>query len=149
MDAVTNWGMKQKSSIVMPSPVQTSLSQMPLYFIANQGQMDSRVTYYVQGSDKTLYFTPEGVTFTLTSPDSTFPAVEALRFSQGDSQSIEQVRWESSKRWNIKLDFIGANSVQPVGLESNPAVISYFKGSQDQWHTALPTYSKINYPNLW
>ena len=44
--------------------------QMPLYFIANQGQLDSPVAYYVQGSDKTLYFTPQGVTFALTDAAS-------------------------------------------------------------------------------
>lgn len=53
------------------------------------------------------------------------------------------------EHWNIKLDFVGANTVQPLGLEQTEAVISYFKGSQDQWHTDLPTYSKITYPNLW
>jgi hypothetical protein len=46
--------------------VQTDWGKMPLYFIANQGQMDARVAFYVQGSDKTLYFTPDGVTFALT-----------------------------------------------------------------------------------
>ena len=39
---------------------------MPLYFVENRGQVDSRVAYYVQGSDKTIYFTREGVTFALT-----------------------------------------------------------------------------------
>jgi hypothetical protein len=53
------------------------------------------------------------------------------------------------EHWKIKLDFVGANTVQPLGLEQTEAVISYFKGSQDQWHTDLPTYSKITYPNLW
>lgn len=39
---------------------------MPLYFVENQGQMDERVSYYIQGSDKNIYFSPEGVTFALT-----------------------------------------------------------------------------------
>ena len=30
---------------------------MPLYFVENRGQVDSRVAYYVQGSDKSIYFT--------------------------------------------------------------------------------------------
>jgi hypothetical protein len=48
--------------------VRTSLTRMPLYFIENRGQMDERVAYYVQGQDKTLYFTPQGVTFVLHGP---------------------------------------------------------------------------------
>ena len=36
-----------------------------LYFIENRGQTDSAVHYYLQGKDKTLYFTPTGVTIAL------------------------------------------------------------------------------------
>jgi hypothetical protein len=47
------------------------LARLPLYFIENRGQVDERVAYYVQGRDKTLYFTPQGVTFALrgAAPD--------------------------------------------------------------------------------
>jgi hypothetical protein len=37
--------------------VQAMLAQLPLYFVENRGQVDEHVAYYVQGSDKTLYFT--------------------------------------------------------------------------------------------
>jgi hypothetical protein len=44
------------------------LGKLPLYFVENQGQLDERVAYYIQGSDKTIYFSPGGVTFALTDP---------------------------------------------------------------------------------
>ena len=44
--------------------------RLPLYFIENQGQLDSRVHYYVQGRDKSIYFTPDGVTFALSGDGS-------------------------------------------------------------------------------
>jgi len=50
--------------------VDADYGKMPLYFIPNQGQMDKQVAYYVQGKDKTLYFTEEGITFALTKPAS-------------------------------------------------------------------------------
>ena len=37
--------------------------RVPLYFIPNHGQLDKRVAFTIQGRDKTVYFTPEGVTF--------------------------------------------------------------------------------------
>src|SRR6266540_6576024 len=43
-----------------------SLERMPLYFIENRGQLDSRVAYYVQGRDTTLYFTADGMTLAQT-----------------------------------------------------------------------------------
>ena len=47
--------------------VQSLFGCLPLYFIENQGQIDSEdVAFYVKGWDKTLYFTPDGVTFSLT-----------------------------------------------------------------------------------
>jgi hypothetical protein len=115
-------------SQAMTVQAQMDWGRMPLYFVANQGQMDGRVAYYVQGSDKTLYFTSEGVTFALISP----PSAAA-----------------PESRWIVKLDFVGANSVQPVGQEQTEALVSYFKGPQDEWHTSLPTYSKIVYSDLW
>jgi hypothetical protein len=110
---------------------------MPLTFIANQGQMDDRVAYYVQGSDKTLYFTPEGVTIAMTSPPS--PFLEGDRRRSG----------ATSGRWIVKLDFMEANSVLPKGQEQTQAIISYFKGSPEEWRTEIPTYSRIVYPSLW
>ena len=48
--------------------IDIDYGKMPLYFIPNQGQMDKQVAYYVQGKDKTIYFTPGGITFALTKP---------------------------------------------------------------------------------
>src|SRR5215831_16182450 len=48
------------------------------------------------------------------------------------------------------LEFLGANpDVKPVGLESAPAVVSYFKGPREQWKTGLPTYASVVYSDLW
>ncbi len=48
--------------------IDTDFGKIPLYFIPNKGQMDKQVAYYVQGKDKMIYFTPEGITFALTKP---------------------------------------------------------------------------------
>jgi hypothetical protein len=98
--------------------------RLPLLFIENQGQVDDQVAYYVQGKDKTLYFTPDGVTFVLSGEDSS--------------------------RWVLKLDFVGADrGVQPEGNDETGGVISYFRGRPEEWKTALKTYSKVVYRDLW
>jgi hypothetical protein len=100
-----------------------ALTRLPLYFVENQGQLDERVGYYVQGKDKTLYFTSQGLTFVL-----------------GDT----------TERWVVKLDFLGANpDVQPVGLDETGGVVSYFKGRPEEWVTGLKTYSRVVYRDLW
>jgi predicted outer membrane repeat protein len=111
--------------------VDRDFGKMPLYFIENQGQLDTEVDFYVQGSDKTLYFTPQGVTFALAGKK-------------------EKAKSEETQRWVVKLDFVGANpDVRPRGEDRQEAVISYFKGQGEDWKAGLPTYGRIVYPELW
>jgi len=131
-----------------PAAVKANIEygRMPLYFIANQGQMDERVSFYVQGKDKSLYFTEGGVTFVLSKqePDQTAGKAEEKR----ERPLREETR--QVERHVVKLDFVGANTdVRPSGEEKTEAVISYFKGNPEDWHTGLPTYSRIVYRNLW
>lgn len=37
----------------------------------------------------------------------------------------------------------------PQGQEKTEAIVSYFTGPQEQWHTGVPTYTSIVYPELW
>ena len=46
--------------------IDRDFGKMPLYFIPNHGQVDARVAYYLQGKDKTIYFTSEGLTYVLS-----------------------------------------------------------------------------------
>jgi hypothetical protein len=142
--------------------IEQAFGQLPLYFVENQGQMDERVAYYIQGSDKTLYFSSDGVTFALAAPltdtaSANSPAVRnaAWRPLTADRRPMTDDRdalepTVRQQRWTVKLDFLGANpDVRPVGLDKTEAVISYFKGPKEEWHAGLPTYSRIVYPNLW
>jgi len=115
-----------------PSTVklEADFGRMPLYFIANQGQMDERVDYYIQGRDKSIYFNPGGVTFVLASAEAS--------------------KQEAAERWVVKLDFIDADrDVRPLGVDETGAIISYFKGNPEDWHTGLSTYGRLVYRNLW
>lgn len=107
------------------APMAASFGKLPLYFIENQGQMNERVSYYVQGSDKTIYFTAEGVTFALKEKDTT-------------------------RRWTVKLDFVGADcSAALKGEDRRDATFSYFKGKPADWKGGVPTYGRLVYEELW
>src|SRR5262245_38544991 len=132
--------------------VHTALGTLPLSFIENQGQLDDRVAYYIQGRDTAIYFTSKGVAFALTGPApwgvaDALPRRAAVRpVAFGAAPDSEATR----QRWGIMLEFLGANpDVKPVGLESAPAVVSYFKGPREQWKTGLPTYASVVYSDLW
>ncbi len=134
---------------VLAQVPQLSPSQLPLYFIENRGQLDHQVAYYVQGKGASIYFAPTGATFVLR------PGV-----SSGEmTAQLQRVALHAAPRTSpldeappdlLKLDFVGANpQVRPQGRDRTAAVISYFRGTQDQWQTGVPTYSNVVYPDLW
>jgi len=148
----------QSNSLAPPSAELTKqrLSEwfkLPLYFVENRGQVDRQVAYYLQGRDTAVYFTAQGITFSLTGQGERPEAIRAFE---------QRAAWRpalfggaadqagAKQRWAVKLDFIGANpGVRPVGQDSTPAVISYFKGRQDQWQAGLKTYAALAYRDLW
>jgi len=135
-------------NIITSVHAQTDWGKMPLYFIPNQGQVDDQVAYYVQGKDKTLFFTSQGITFSLKDDSSPMPSpFEEDKFTSSSISGV--VLRKTPPRWTVKLDFVEANQVQPQGQEQTQAIVSYFKGPSEEWQTGLPTYSKLVYSNLW
>src|SRR5687767_12831259 len=47
--------------------VEKAVEKMPLYFVENRGQLDSRVGYYLQGRRASVYFEPDGLTYRLAN----------------------------------------------------------------------------------
>ena len=45
--------------------VRTTFGKLPLYFVENQGVYPGEVAFTIQGADKTLFFTPGGITMRL------------------------------------------------------------------------------------
>jgi len=137
--------------------VDADYGKIPLQFIPNRGQTDGRVAYYVQGQDKTIYFTAEGLTFALgrnrTSGDDgidkkNLPGDAGRSFRSSAKNNLPESG--PSGRWVVKLDFVDSNAdARPVGLEKSGAVVSYFKGNPEEWKTGIPAYTKIIYRELW
>lgn len=148
-------GATTRPSDYVTTRLADNWGKAPLHFIANQGQMDARVAFYVQGSDKTLYFASDGVTFALsdgrrTTNDQPLPDAAETRFLRENGFLRQTARdYATIQRWIVKLDFVDANVVRPIGQAQTDAVISYFKGSQDEWRAGLPTYAQIVYRDLW
>ncbi|MBN2197333.1 MAG: SBBP repeat-containing protein [Polyangiaceae bacterium] len=100
-----------------------AFARVPLYFVENRSVYPEEVKYYIEGADKTLYFTDQGITIRLNGKD---------------------------RAWVVKLDFVGASpDARPEGLERQQATFSYFKGPEKDWKTALPSFAKVIYRELW
>ncbi len=145
----SGWRATRSSEPANRDRAEVSLGPLPLYFIANQGQVDEQVAFYIKGQDKLIYFTAEGVTFVLAerpSPDDrrvSFPNLRLPPLADHDTRPVH-------RRWVVKLDFVGANAgVRPIGEERTSTTFSFFKGPPDQWHTGVATYRRIVYKELW
>jgi hypothetical protein len=186
IDPTLRGSVQSTASMAISSPEESAASQVdisfgkiPLHFIPNEGQVDGRVAYSLQGRDKTIYFTPEGLTFVLSGvQESELGRLDNMRSrnrlgaekahisgveKSNGTYLEEEMRGiaprpefpdpdarRTSERWVVKLDFVDANQeVKPVGVEETGAVISYFKGKPKDWKTGLPAYSKIVYEDLW
>jgi hypothetical protein len=139
----------QKAALGSIPRVATDLDfgKTPLYFIPNQGQMDDRIAFYIQGKDKNLYFSPEGMTLSLNYPQEKSSGPGAR------PESAPKARFDAPKsaaRWNVKLEFVNPNpGVRPAGEDKTDALVSYFRGKPEEWRTGLSTYSRIIYRDLW
>jgi beta-propeller repeat-containing protein len=142
--------------------------KLPLYFIENRGQVDERAEYYLHGKDKSIYFTPHGLVFSLSGKaegergkgkeepaegSEDREAQGAARTGEpGASQRLNARTPERPdlERYLLNLEFVGANpDVRLEGAERTPAVVSYFRGPKRNWKTGLRTYSSVVYRNLW
>ena len=113
----------QDTQPVNPPLHGSAFGKLPVYFVENRGVYPDEVKFYVQGADKTLFFTQGGITFRLKGKDMD---------------------------WAVQLEFVGANpDVEPRGENKQQAVFSYFKGPEKDWKTGLPTFARVVYENLW
>lgn len=105
-----------------------AIGGLPLYFVENAGQVDGQVAYYLRGRDRTVYFTPQGLTLAL----------------------VNRAPGAAAGGWAVKLDFVGARGgARPEGLGPKPAVFNYLSGPRERWRTGIRAYEGVIYRELW
>ncbi len=106
-----------------PAQGSTGLDRVPVHFVDNQGLYPDEVAFFVGGADKTIFFSPDGITYRIRGAD---------------------------RGWTVKLYFVDANpDVRPHGKDPRPAVFSYFRGRPEAWRTGLRSFGQVVYPELW
>lgn len=112
---------------------QDGISFAPLHIIENHGQIGGDVSYYVQGSQKTVFFGPGGLTYLVT--------MDLPREGESPARQV---------RWCLKLDFASVNrSARPEGAVPLPVRYNFLKGPPREWKADVPCFGKVVYPNLW
>lgn len=149
------------SGLTRPQPVRAtvetpafeSLRKLPLTLVENRGQVEGPVRYYVRGRDKSVYFTPTGVTFSLTQPEegTAFGSLgRASITARPAASAVASSETSSPRRWNVRLDFLHAQpAVRLQGVERSATRVHHLSGPPTAWKRNLPTYAGVHYPELW
>src|SRR6185503_1990542 len=96
------------------SSVDKALVGLSVPFIENQGQ--------VGDADQFQYYVQ-------TIAGNVFVGPDGLTYALPDSA--------------IKENFISKTKLDPKGQDPAPTQVNYFKGSQDQWKSNLPSYNSV------
>src|SRR5579864_5270099 len=99
---------------------------LPLSFESNQGQSDGQVRFLSHGNGYSFFLTRDGALLTFA-------------------------RDARSEATAFRMQLAGANpQAQIRGLDELPGKNNYFFGSDARrWRTAVPTYSKVAYENIY
>ena len=132
--------------------VQTSSGQLPLSFEANHGQSDAHVRFLSHSRGYTVSLASTEALITLPPQERTGEAEKrrsgAARTGAGRQQRSATHNPQSTM---LRLQLAGANPRTTVsGVDELPGLVNYISGQdQTQWHTSIPTYTKVKYENVY
>lgn len=109
------------------------ISKLIIPFIENDGQVDERVGYYASTFAGTVFVAEDSITYTLMNGGSTHKGVQA------DYATVVK---ES-------LIFTAQPLLHPIGTDKGDAVVNYFVGSREDWHSNIPVYNSIYFESVW
>lgn len=117
--------------------IAESYGKLPLYFIKNDGQIDSRVKYYEKGSGHTTFFTEEGVYLSLTKNAEGSKTVHSKSTGK---EGLKTSHPEPVRAELVKLTFAGANrNPEVIANGQQEGRVNYFIGNDPRkWKTNTP-----------
>jgi hypothetical protein len=129
-----------------------NFGKMPLYFLANKGQVNENAIFYARASRYTLWVTKEGLVFdSVHTPASGHPSQEGINKTPHLPDSPYSNRSPKIDRDVSRLLFLdaGKNPVM-VPVEETELRVNYFKGKdKSQWRCDIPTSKAVLYRRLY
>jgi hypothetical protein len=128
-------------------------SVSPALFVENQGQWsDTGVRYVHDGDGVDVAMLDGGISFLITktmSADEGDGADLSLGGAGSLPTDVSTLQADNIEALQFSASFIGANQVQPQGLELSESVSNYFVGDQTYWREAVPSYRTVAYEGLY
>ncbi len=152
MAAISAGPCANPSSGLVNGRVSKAYGRLPLYFIANRGQVDSRASFYETGPGHAIFFTQKGIVLRLSKGDrKARPLVHGAAkgralHGKSDAESLAAVH---SSYLGVRM--LGMNkNVKIVPENAQPAKVNYFIGNDPRkWRSSIPTYGAILYKDAY
>jgi len=130
-----------------PSGLHLDFGSLPLYFIANRGQVDGRALFYAKAARYTLWLTEQGLVF------DSFKSERAEAPAAGKEPSLRPEKHEGRgyERDVSRLVFLNASKRPEIVPVAETALkVNYFIGNDPaKWHAAVPTSEAVLYRNVY
>ncbi len=125
--------------------LSASYGNLPLSFVANQGQSDEQVAFLSRGPGYVLFLTPGEAVLSLRAP--------SLRAASAVEHGASGQRAEANARAVavVRMRLVGANTrPQLSGLDRLPGTSNYFIGNDPtRWQTNVANYAKVKYAGVY
>ncbi|HEX8456544.1 MAG TPA: SBBP repeat-containing protein [Pyrinomonadaceae bacterium] len=127
--------------------VKAAFAQLPIAFIANEGQLDDRVSFSARGGGYQLFLTQGAAVLSLSKPDAQKPP--------GDDSLQKDAPLETDDaaktRAVLRISLPGANPKARVAGETRlEGKANYFIGSEPgQWRTDVSMFAKVRYQEVY
>lgn len=124
--------------------VLSSLIKVPITFITNFGQMDSKVKYYIKGGEFGFYFTKEEVVLSFIKGTS-------KKIINKNSNQSEIFKEEDKIGVAIAMQFIDTSpDLKIEGQIKGDGRVNYLKGNNtEKWYRDVPIYERVVYKEIW
>jgi hypothetical protein len=130
---------------IVTNPFNEYKTKLPLSFIKNNGQEDSRAQFTTNHKGRRLFFSSDRIT-----------SVELEPMEEGlpEPDDLTGLPTESETPRNgvaVELSFVNASpNLTPEGVLPQPGYHHFYKGNDSsKWNNGVPHYKELRYPAVW
>ncbi|HEY1269603.1 MAG TPA: SBBP repeat-containing protein [Candidatus Binatia bacterium] len=131
-------------------PHISKLAKLPLYFEANDGQIDEQVKFVSRGRGYRLLLTASEAVIELQTAQMKSPKALLASTTAGNAKGNDE-NFTTQAPETVRMKFVGA-SAEPkiVGIDELCGKSNYFIGNDpSKWRKNVPQYGKVRYEEVY
>ncbi|MDR3569128.1 MAG: SBBP repeat-containing protein [Syntrophobacteraceae bacterium] len=130
---------------------RVGFGRLPLYFIANRGQVNREAEFYEAGPGHAMFFTRKGIVLGLEKRESHRASGRKSDRSQVFPERSRDRRAADVRASYLGIGMVGMNRDVQIAPEApQPGKVNYLIGHDPRkWRTGIPTYKAVLYRNAY